>query len=232
MTLFDHLSSSLCALAILVLILTSCGNDDENVQPEDSPPADVDGNEYTTVIIGDQEWMVENLRVTRLNDETPVTEVAENADWDVLQTPGLCWYENKEENNRLTYGALYNGFAVETGKLCPSGWHVPSAGEWEELYEFLGDSAASKLKEAGNVHWSSSNKDATNSTGFTALPGGIRESGTGFSDKGAYGYWWTSTEDPFDKSRLFAREMNQFSRNGSELVYVKSYGLSVRCLKD
>jgi uncharacterized protein (TIGR02145 family) len=127
---------------------------------------------------------------------------------------------------------LYNWYTIETGKLCPSGWHVPTAAEWETLHDFLGDSAASKLKETGNAHWSTQNRDATNSTGFTARPGGYRVPSAGFRDEGIYGYWWTSTSDPTNDSRNFAREMNAFSKNGSEVVYNKIHGLSVRCIKD
>lgn len=217
-------------VVIMLAFGTACDNKDK-VIPEESIK-DADGNEYTSVTIGDQEWMVENLKVTSLNDGTPVPEVQDDTLWSDLQNEGLCWYDNNESGNKNVYGALYNWHTVATGKLCPSGWHVPTANEWEDLYDYLGDSAASKLKEIGNGHWSSSNKDATNSTGFTALPGGYRIPGTGFKDQEVYGYWWTSSLDLFDNSRGLAREMNQFSRDGSQLVFSKTYGLSVRCMKD
>jgi uncharacterized protein (TIGR02145 family) len=217
---------------LLLIFGTGCKKDEDEDNVPDGPVTDADGNEYTTVMIGDQEWMVENLQTTRLNDDSPIPEIQDNSEWADLESPGLCWYNNNETANKVVYGALYNWYTIITGKLCPAGWHVPSAGEWIVLNEYLGDSAASKLKETGNTHWSSANLDATNSTGFTALPGGIRKSGTGYDEKGVYGFWWTATQDQFNNTRAMAREMNQFSRDGSELVYDKSFGLSVRCVKD
>jgi uncharacterized protein (TIGR02145 family) len=218
-------------LMILVTIIgIRCGNDDE-VKVE-GPVKDVDGNEYETVIIGDQVWMAENLKVIRLNDGTSIPKVTDNTPWSTMESPGLCWYDNDETQNKDVYGALYNWHTVATGKLCPSGWHIPSAGEWEILNDYLGDSAASKLKEVGNAHWATQNKDATNSTGFTSRPGGYRVPNSGFQQKGYYGYWWSSTSDPNNTARVFGREMNAQSKDGSEVVYNPNHGMSVRCLKN
>lgn len=212
----------------LVIISSGC-NDDDDVN---GPPKDADGNVYATVTIGDQEWLVENLKTTSLNDGTPIPEISDNIEWTNLQEPGFSWYENDENQHKEVYGALYNWYAIETGKLCPNGWHVPTAEEWEVLHDFLGDSAASKLKESGNAHWSLQNGDATNSTGFTALPGGYRVPVNGFREKGIYGYWWSGSSDPNNSTRIFGREMNAFSRDGSEVVYGKNYGMSIRCIRD
>ncbi len=219
-----------CLMTGLLIFFFSCGKDEETPPPDEV--TDGDGNVYNTVTIGNQVWTVENLRTTKLNDGTQIPLVPENSDWNSLQTPGFCWYDNDETQFKNIYGALYNWHTIETGKLCPSGWHVPSVDEWEILHDFQGDSAASKLKETGNSHWSSQNKDATNSSGFTARPGGYRIPDTGYRDEGTYGYWWTSTLDPLNNTRAYAREMNAFSRDGSQLVYNKLHGLSVRCLKD
>jgi uncharacterized protein (TIGR02145 family) len=92
--------------------------------------------------------------------------------------PGYCWYGNYEAFFNLNhYGALYNFYAVSSGKLCPTGWHVPEDDEWITLELFLGsDSAGGKLKESGTRNWISPNAGATNETGFNALPGGYRNS--------------------------------------------------------
>jgi len=222
-TRLDHL-----LLIFTLIIVFGCNNDDDPV----GPPTDGDGNEYTIVAIGDQEWLDENLKTTTLNDGTPVPEVTDNVDWIALQTPGLCWYDNDESQHKDVYGALYNWHTIASGKLCPSGWHVPTATEWETLHDFLGNDAANELKESGNAHWLISNQDATNSTGFTALPGGFRVPNVGFLQKGYYGYWWSKTSDPTNTDRVFGREMNAQSKDGSEVVYDPSYGMSVRCIRD
>jgi uncharacterized protein (TIGR02145 family) len=217
-------------LILLSVIIYGAGCDsDDDVE---GPPTDGDGNEYTTVTIGDQVWLGENLKTTSLNDGTPIPEVQENAAWSGLQTPGFSWYDNNEAQNKEIYGALYNWYTVSTGKLCPSGWHVPTADEWDMLFGFLGNDAANQLKESGNTHWLISNQDATNSTGFTARPGGYRVPNSGFQQKGYYGYWWSGTSDPNNPARVFGREMNAQSKDGSEVVYNPNHGMSIRCLKD
>jgi hypothetical protein len=99
---------------------------------------DIDGNEYGIVTIGNQIWMAENLRTTKFNDGTPIPLVTNHEAWYKLNSPGYCWYDNDEKKYRDVYGALYNWYAVNTGKLCPKGWHVPSDAEWTELITFLG----------------------------------------------------------------------------------------------
>jgi uncharacterized protein (TIGR02145 family) len=138
---------------------------------------DTDGNVYHTVIIGTQEWMVENLKTRRFNDGSAIPLVASSSAWPTLTTAGYCWYNNDSAANSATYGALYNWFAVNAGKLAPTGWHVPSDSEWNVLITYLGGEsvAGGRLKEAGTVHWNSPNAGATNEFGFTALPGGHRD---------------------------------------------------------
>jgi len=93
-----------------------------------------------------------------------------------LTTPGFCWYNNDSVSFKETYGALYNGYTINTWNICPAGWHVPEKQEWLTLRDFLGDSltGGGKLKETGTSHWLSPNTGADNSSGFTALGGGIR----------------------------------------------------------
>jgi uncharacterized protein (TIGR02145 family) len=157
---------------------------------------DIDGNIYHTVTIGSQVWLVENLKVTQYNDGTPIPLVTVGTDWGNLTTPAYCWYNNSYATYGSVYGALYNWYAVNTGKLCPPGWHVPTSAEWTVLTNYLGgeSEAGGKLKETGTTHWASPNTGATNETGFTALPGGSRYNTGSFQLNITFnGLWWSST---------------------------------------
>jgi len=195
---------------------------------------DVDGNIYTSVTIGTQTWMVENLKTTKYNDGTAIPNVTDNTEWGALLTGAYCWYQN-DISNKNPYGALYNAFAVATGKLCPSGWHVPSEAEWNTLTTYLGGQsvAGGKLKEAGTAHWISPNTGATNESGFTALPGGGRQFYTGgYSSIGGLGIYWSATETPYQNSHFFAIPMSNENTTANPGQYVMSTGNSVRCIKD
>jgi uncharacterized protein (TIGR02145 family) len=195
---------------------------------------------YKTVTIGNQVWMAENLKTTRLNDGTPIPLVKGNTEWEQLSTPAYCWYENDRGTYKETYGALYNWFAVNTGKLCPSGWHVPSDTEWTKLTVFLGDIdypekpvAGIKLKEAGNTHWAFNDSiNATNEYGFTALPGGYRTIYGVFWGFSSEGSWWSSTEDGYNSAFAKNREMQYDYSNVTDIQQYKQFGMSVRCVKD
>lgn len=196
---------------------------------------DIDGNVYHTVTIGTQVWMVENLKTTRCNDGSAIELETDRYHWPFLYSPGYCWYDNDEVNNKNTYGALYNWDAVNTGKLAPVGWHVPSDYEWTTLINYLGGEnyAGGKLKETGLNHWDSPNTGATNSTGFTALPGGARTTTSSYNSIGETGYWWSSTEIPNSALSAYAWIMYDFSSSARRNInYEFSDGLSVRCMKD
>ncbi len=191
---------------------------------------DIDGNVYHTVTIGNQTWMVENLKTVRYNDGTSIPLITGEITWGNLTTPAYCWYNNDAAYKNI-YGALYNWYAVNTGKLCPKGWHVPTVAEWTKLEAFLGygKNVGGKLKEAGTDHWESPNANATNEAGFTALPGGLRVS-SGFHYIRSYGYWWSSTEiyDEF----AWSQEL-EYNSSYLDYSYVSKYcGYSVRCIKD
>jgi len=153
---------------------------------------DFDGNTYNTVTIGDQTWMQENLRVTKLNDGTRIPCVTDEDTWLYTNEPGYGWYDNDASTYGELYGAFYNWYTVNTGKLCPVGWHVPTDAEWTTLTDFLGgeEIAGGKLKEAGTEHWGVPNTDATNESGFTALPGGYRSNGGQYYSIEWSGRWW------------------------------------------
>jgi uncharacterized protein (TIGR02145 family)/uncharacterized repeat protein (TIGR02543 family) len=195
---------------------------------------DADGNVYTTVVIGKQVWTVENLRTTKFNDGTPIPLVVDNLDWGTLSTPAYSWYSN-QITNKATYGALYNWYAVNTGKLAPVGWHVPTDSEWQTISASLGGNsiAGDKLKEAGTLHWQSLNTGATNSSGFSALPGGYRDR-FDFFNLSSNGYWWSITEyEPgTSPSTALHYVLDANSSKLSRFAIIKVCGMSVRLVKD
>lgn len=193
---------------------------------------DVMGTQYETVLVGNQLWMAENLTTTKYNDGTDIPLVTDNTAWTALSTPGYCWYDNDEATYGGTYGALYNWYTVNTGILCPAGWHVPTEDEWTILTTYVGgeNTAGDKLKEAGVAHWNSPNAGATNEYNYTALPGGMRFSFNGeFSSNANYGSFWSSSDDG-GGGRY--RAMYYSASYVTSAAYNKGYGFSVRCLKD
>ena len=198
------------------------------------PLTDVDGNIYNTVMIGSQAWITMNLKTTRFSDNTEIPLVADNTAWSVRSTPAFCWYRNDKSSNIANYGALYNWFAVNTGMLCPTGWHVPTEKDWSTLTDCIGGEniASGELKEVGSDHWFSPNIGASNDFGFTALPGGYRTGlATGFfRARGFAGWWWASTEDQPISAR--GRQMTFDAGDIARGSALKQNGYSVRCVKD
>ncbi len=194
---------------------------------------DADGNVYHGVTIGAQVWTVENLRTTKYNDGTNI-ELVTDATWDVLTTGAYCWYNN-DISNKDTYGAIYNWFAVETGKLAPAGWHVPTKAEWQVLADNLGGGAVAggKLKETGATHWNSPNTDATNETGFTGLPGGFRYPGGIGAALGDNALFQTATEEQTNPDAWVYYAILWKDKASLDLPYwTKNAGCSVRLVKD
>ncbi|MFC2100641.1 FISUMP domain-containing protein [Bacteroidota bacterium] len=190
------------------------------------------GYVYKTVKIGNQEWLAENLRTSVYNNGTPIDKVLNDTIWSNLSTGAYCWYNNDSVTYENMYGKLYNWYAINTGNLCPIGWHIPSYAEWKKLTNYLGgDSiAGGKLKEKGTTHWQNPDIEATNESGFTALPGGGRYFGGAFYSIGNGGYWWSSTEGSTINAWYWG--MSYF-HNSIHIEYDdKKFGLSVRCLKD
>jgi uncharacterized protein (TIGR02145 family) len=193
---------------------------------------DVDGNAYKTVIIGSQVWMAENLKTTKYNDGTTIPLNPDEKAWETLSTPSYCWYDNNETVNKNTYGVLYNWYAVNTNKLCPTGWHVPTNEEWTTLITYLGgeDVSGGKLKETGTFHWKSPNTGATNETGFTALPSGyLLHLGT-FKGIGSIDFWWSASE--YDATHAWNSNVSYNHSKVNRNNYMFQNGLSVRCLRD
>jgi len=198
---------------------------------------DFQNKNYPVVQIGNQVWMAENLMSTEFNDGTAIPKVTDANEWCQLTSPAYCWYSNDSIAYSLPYGTLYNWYTVNTGKLCPVGWHVPTNEEWSTLINYLGgeDLAGGKLKEAGLVHWVSPNTGATNSVGFSALPGGSRY-GITKSDRGVFvgigesSSWWSASVY-FDsiQAPVFGTISNMRSMSGGGTTSFIS-GHNVRCI--
>jgi uncharacterized protein (TIGR02145 family) len=202
---------------------------------------DVEGNMYKTIQIGSQVWFAENLKTTKYNDGSAITNVTDYYQWINLIAPAYCWYMNYI-GYKDTLGALYNWYSVNTGKLCPAGWHVPTDDEWHSLIVCLDPAATNnpiesytagaKMKVTGNYYWIFYPSEATNESGFSALGAGMRidVSMLGDAYRGFLGAWWSSTE--LDGSYSWGRAMNSQYSRVDRSTYLKWYGLSVRCIKD
>lgn len=193
---------------------------------------DVDGNTYKTIQIGGQEWMAQNLATTKYNDGTSIPLITDPTIWSNLSTPGYCFYENDAAIYADTYGVLYNWYAANTNKLCPTGWHVPTDSEWTTLVTYLGGQSVAglKLKEQGTLHWNTPNI-GTNETGFTALPGGQRVGDyPDFFYLGKLGDFWSGTES--STIDAWFRRIAYLDSGVLRSEAGKKSGFSVRCLKD
>lgn len=212
-------------------------------QNQPTTVTDIDGNVYKTVQIGNQLWMAENLRTTKFNNGKPIPKTNDKANWKGMMSGGVCFYDDQSANGKI-YGALYNWHAVRAQKVCPTGWHVPRDGEWDTLAIALGGTKigaarreeielldiGGKLKESDSIHWQTPNTGATNETGFSALPGGYRTSGGVYDLKGSAGYWWSSSIS--NSYGSFCRFMNYNTSSLNKINLSKTYGFSVRCIKD
>jgi uncharacterized protein (TIGR02145 family) len=201
---------------------------------------DIDDNIYNSVRFLDQIWMTENLKTSKLNDGTPIPQIIDKIAWKKQESPSYCWYDNQEAY-KVTYGALYNWQAVNTGKLCPVGWHVSSDTEWDKLLKFISsiipldylkEQVGVYLKEQGLKHWEKPNKGFnTIYSCFAALPGGFRDEIGEFKEIGMEGYWW-SFFDNLSSTYWY----HQMGYNSGEVFRknskYKPIGLSVRCIKD
>jgi len=231
-----QLSASVLVVLIL-LYFVGCGNDDDPVLPDEEEPdttivTDIDGNIYQTIQIGDQRWMAENLKVTRYRNGDPIPNVTSNVTWEALTTDAYCGYNNSQVNV-ITYGRLYNWYAVEDSRnLAPNGWHVPSDDDWQILIDYLGGAsiAGGKMKTTGTAHWLSPNTGATNESGFSALPAGCRDY-TGHCTNIVYhAYFWST--DEIDNSNAWHRRLDYYYSRAFHETYDKRAGFSIRCVRD
>lgn len=194
---------------------------------------DQQGNVYKTIVIGTQEWMAENLKVSHYRNGNPIPLITNSSIWAQLNTGATCWYNNDSVTYNCPYGKLYNWYAVaDQRNVCPTGWHVPSDAEWTTLTTFLGGElvAGGKMKSTGTQYWTSPNSDADNSSGFSGLPGGLRYFAGALDDIGYNGYWWSSSQ--FNGNSAWYRGLYYGLSTVGRTNFNKLSGFSVRCLKD
>ena len=223
-------------VASLTLFIFSCTKTttpvDNSFKCGTSTITDTDGNVYHTVSIGKQCWLVENLKTGKYKDGTTIPTGLNNTDWQADSTGAYSIYNDNATNN-VTYGKLYNWFAVKTGKLAPAGWHVPADSEWIILTDTLGGAsiAGNKMKSTSSLWTPFTGIVNTNSSGFTGLPGGFRNYAGTYYSIGTSCYCWSSTEYTINKAWYNELDYNESSAyetgTGS-----KANGMSVRCVKD
>lgn len=232
-----------CAIFSLILLLVvGCHSIDEPIFG--GTVTDVDGNIYHTVTIENQTWMIENLQTTRFNDSTAIPMVSDSAAWATLITPGYCWYNNSDTLPKAkSYGALYNWYAVNTSKLAPKGWHIPSNKEWTTLqanvskYYYISGSLSKIL--AAKTDWKTTTSNLSvgndlsknNSSGFAALPAGYRDSTTAhFKMINNQAVWWCTDVNTAKTARYISMVYNLTTIERAYKPY--QCGFSVRCVKD
>lgn len=228
--------TGLMLLAIIIGVISCKKNEDNNPStPTPTYPStvtDIDGNVYHTVKIGNQVWLKENLKVTKYRNGDPIEYVADDAIWATKTSGTYCNYEN-ENSNGNTYGRLYNWYAInDDRKIAPAGWHVPTEEEWKIMIDYLGGEtqAGGKLKENTYNYWATPNYMATNTSGFTALPGGGRNQDGIFNSKGLNGIFWTSSE--YDNTFAWLRIISYDKADINKNEYYKKWGASLRLIKD
>lgn len=196
---------------------------------------DIDGNIYGTVVLGSQEWMTSNLKSLHFSNGDVIPHNFSPSAWSVLNQSSGADYYNNDPVTGATYGVLYNWAAASNiNNVCPTGWHVPSNQEWTTLINFAGGSATAGglLKERDTAHWNYPNFNATNFTGFTALPGGLRHNTGGYQYLTDYGYWWTSSQGTANPSFAYNVKMSYADEVVLQYESNQRGGFAIRCLKN
>lgn len=232
-------------MSLLICITVSCkkSDDSSNSQPPGNTVKDIDGNVYHTIQIGNQVWLQENLLVTHYRNGDPVPLITDGEQWLSADSGAYCNYNN-DGSQQAVYRRLYNWYAVNDSRmLSPAGWHIPTDDEWKTLEKYLGmtqeqaDSVfyrgtteGGKLKETGTTHWLGPNTGATNSSGFSGLPGGYRSNA--FGELNHSGYWWTSSKASADEAIFRVISYDKAGIVRSTYHMDETLGLSIRCIKD
>ena len=203
-------------LILSIIFISSCKEDVPKTAQEAEPVTDIEGNTYRTVKIGDKIWMAENLKTTTYNDGTPIEYVTNQTIWTNLNSGAYCWYDNKT-SYKYEYGALYNWFAVNSEKLAPDGWHIPSKKEFDDLYK----------------------NGLTPENVFNSIFGGGRGVPVAhgkpnyiFENIEIMGYWWTSTKSEYSPLGAYFYRINRYDISGYTSYGYPQPGYSVRCVKD
>lgn len=211
---------------------------------------DGEGNEYATIKIGNQEWTSENIRSTKFNDGSPIKLVTDSSEWVNMKSSGFCFYNNSSSvADHKKWGALYNWYAAASGKLAPSGWHVPSDADWDTLQNYSisqGYNYTGKINEenliaialSSQTDWDSfavvgaPGRDfkSNNGSGFTAIPAGHRDAEGIFDGMGRNCHWWCTTEA--DLGNAFDHEVYYYFWYLGRLTVSKNFGSSVRLVRD
>lgn len=218
----------------IVLLYIACHTPseyDRGLIPSPRPVTDIDGNVYETANIGNKVWMAENLRVTRYRTGDPIPSIDDMTEWNSLENGALVHYENTEMFNDL-YGKLYNWYAaIDPRGVCPVGWRLPTEEDWTTLANLLGgiETAGGKMKARGTRDWANPNVAATNESGFTGLPGGIRRYDGEFIGIGKIGFWWSSTQT--GPVSVWSRGLYHAERRLIKANHSKNNGFSIRCIK-
>jgi uncharacterized protein (TIGR02145 family) len=191
---------------------------------------DYDGNKYKIVTIIKQVWMSENLNVEHYRNGDVIPQVQDKEKWANLTSGAWCYYDNDSKNGKI-YGKLYNWYAVNDPRgLSPKGWHIPSDAEWTQITDYLGgDETAGSVMKA-TILWNSPNTGATNESGFTAFPGGVRNYDGTYDVIGKYGYFWSASED-YNRYAWY-RYLSYDDSDVDRTNYYKKNGFSVRCVRD
>lgn len=216
-------------LFLLCTVFFTCNN-------QAQLPADYDGNTYDTIVIGSQTWLKKDLRTTHYLNGVAIPNVTDSASWANAITGARCYYNNDSATFSPIYGALYNWYILSNvnNKICPQGYHVPSDAEITTLENFLGGVlvAGGKMKEDGTLHWLPPNNGATNSSGFTGLPAGMRFFDQSYKYHGQNYFFFSSTSHPADSTYAYGRYLYYLDTGIERDPYPKNVGLCIRCIKD
>jgi uncharacterized protein (TIGR02145 family) len=218
--------------------LHTCGAENiHNAELTYGSMTDQEGNDYKTIVIGTQEWMAENLNTSIYRNGDAIATSLNDAGWQSTMI-GAWTHYNSEASYTCPHGKLYNWYAcVDTRQLCPSGWHVPTDGEWNTLMDFLGgmDVAGGKMKTTGTLQlanglWYAPNTGATNSAGFSGAPQGYRYFLGEYDLLGSNVFWWST--DAFLTNNAISWFLSHTESGSFRSDFDKNYGFSVRCLRD
>lgn len=192
--------------------------------------ADIDGNQYPIFQIGSKMWMSGNLKVTRFNNGDQITEIISDNKWSNTRKTAWSMYDNSLKYGK-TLGYLYNGNAVvDERNICPSGWHVPTDSDWENLIKTLGGTKEAGSKLRAIKGWLPT-INGTNEAGLKLLPGGSRNENGQFYGAGKVGVWWSSTNDQ-SGLKLYTRTLTNDKQDVVRYAANPKIGAYVRCVRD